>query len=301
MGKLLCVGSVAIDSVETPLGKRAECFGGSASFFSYAASFFAPVKLVACVGEDFPAEYRKILEKHNIDLSHLHVLKGKTFRWSGKYEGAMNEAKTLSVALNVFEEFDPVLDVDRDVDFIFLANIDPVLQTKVVERAVHQHVKLVAADTMNHWITEKRGELVKTLKGVNLLVLNDAEARQLTGEHNLMRAARKIEEFGPRYVVIKKGEHGSILLHDKDFFVLPAYPLEKVVDPTGAGDSFAGGMMGYLASTGKLDLATMKRAVAYGTVVASFTVEDFSLDRLRSITLKDINERFEKFKKILSL
>lgn len=296
---LMVVGTVAIDSVETPFGKQVEVFGGSASYFSYAASFFTPVELVAVVGEDFPADYRKILSERPIGLGHLVTVKGgKTFRWKGKYGSDLNVAHTLETHLNVLLEFEPKLKQGVYSDYLFLANIDPALQESVIDQAERQRSKLVACDTMNFWIAQKKRELLQVLKRVDLLVVNDAEVRDLTGEHNLIRAARAVQNMGPAAVVIKKGEHGVLLFSENKFFVLPAYPLDDVFDPTGAGDSFAGGMMGYLAEKRQHDFETLKRAVAYGSVVASFTVEQFGLERLRKLSRAAIEDRLRDFEKI---
>ncbi|MDD5218762.1 MAG: PfkB family carbohydrate kinase [Candidatus Omnitrophica bacterium] len=297
---LAVIGTVAIDSVETPLGKRDRVFGGSASYFSYAASFFTPVSLVAVVGKDFPEEYRAILKERPIDLSHLETLEGKTFHWTGKYEFDLNSAKTLDTQLNVLLDFDPKVNFTERPECLFLANIDPVLQARVLDQLEKPRLKFVACDTMNFWITHKHEELLKVLPRIDCLVVNDGEARQLTGETNLVKAARKINGMGPGIVIIKKGEHGVLVFHEDHFFALPAYPLEVVVDPTGAGDSFAGGFMGYLAAAEGINAKTVKRAVAFGTVVASFTVEDFGLESLRRLTREKIQERLELFGRISS-
>ncbi len=297
---LAVIGTVAIDAVETPFGKKDKVFGGSAAYFSYAASFFTPVSLVAVVGSDFPDEYKGVLQEHPIDLSHLEVRAGKTFSWQGSYESDMNSAKTLRTDLNVLLEFNPQLRFAKAPEFLFLANVDPVLQMQVIDQLERPKLKFVACDTMNFWIGSKRPDLLKVLAKIDCLVLNDGEARELTGDFNLIRAARKIQEFGPGTVVIKKGEHGVLLFSGSRFFALPAYPLESVFDPTGAGDTFAGGMVGYLAKTGDLSFENLKRAVSYGTMTASFTVEDFGLEALRRIQLPDIESRLTEFKKICS-
>lgn len=298
---LVVVGTVAIDSLETPFGKRDRVFGGSASYFSYAASFFTPVALVANVGEDFPEEYRKVLGEHDIDLSHLEVTPGKTFFWKGKYGADLNTAITLETQLNVLMQFAPKLRFEKSPDFLFLANIDPELQGKVLDQLHKPKLKFVASDTMNFWIKNKKDELKKLIGRVDCLVLNDGEARELTGESNLIRAAQKVKEMGPQAVVIKKGEHGVLLFYQSHFFALPAFPLEDVFDPTGAGDTFAGGMMGYLASQGEVTFETMKKAVAMGSIIASFTVEDFGLERLRRLKMGEVKERLAIFKKICTL
>lgn len=296
---LMVIGTVAIDSVETPFGAKQEVFGGSASYFSYASSFFIPAELVAVVGSDFPSEYKKILEERKIGLDHLNVLpSGKTFRWKGKYESDLNTAITLDTQLNVLLDFKPQLNQGVEPEFLFLANIDPVLQEEVLNQVKRPKCKLVACDTMNFWITSKKDDLLRVLKRVDLIIVNDGEARQLTGQPSLIKAGRMIQDFGPSIVVIKKGEHGALLFYEGNFFALPAFPLEEVFDPTGAGDTFAGGMVGYLAKQNVLNFETLKRAVAYGSVVASFTVEKFGLERLRLLSLGEIEERYQAFKKI---
>jgi cytidine kinase len=297
---LLVVGSIALDSVETPHGVVDNALGGSATYFSYAASFFTPVRLVGVVGEDFPAEHREMLHSRKIDTSGLVVEKGgKTFRWRGKYEGDMNLAETLEVHLNVLGTFDPNLSPTfAETPFVFLANGSPVMQLKVLRQAKSR--KLVVADTMNFWIETQRDELYALLKEVDGLVLNDGEARLLTDEINLVRAGRKVLELGPTFVIIKKGEHGALFLSAGESFVMPAFPLADVVDPTGAGDSFAGGFMGYIASTGKIDPASLKMAMAYGSVVASFNVEDFSLRRFQRTERAEIDRRLAEYRAMMS-
>ena len=295
---LMVVGTVAIDSVETPFGKRESVFGGSASYFSYAASFFTPVELIAVVGEDFPKEYRKVLEERPIGLDHLVTLQGKTFHWKGKYESDLNTAHTLDTQLNVLLDFKPKLKSGREPEFLFLANIDPKLQMEVLNQVPRPKCRFVACDTMNFWIEGKRSELAQVLKRVDMIIINDGEARLLAKEPNVIKAGRKIQEMGPGTVVIKKGEHGALLFHDSGFFVLPAYPLEEVFDPTGAGDSFAGGVIGYLTKTNDLSFDNMKRALVHGAMIASFTVEDFGLERLRTLRNSDIEERLADFHKL---
>ncbi|MBM4087777.1 MAG: sugar kinase [Planctomycetes bacterium] len=300
MSKLLVVGSVAIDSIETPHGKAPNVQGGSAVYFSYAASFFNPVRLVGVVGQDFPKAFEDVLAARKIDLRGLERADGKTFRWSGRYEGAMNSAETLSVELNVFGNFEPKIpQAFRDSQFVFLANGGPDTQRHVLEQM--RKPRFTLADTMNLWISETRPQLLKLLKLVDGIVLNDGEARMLTGESNLIKAGRAVRQLGPNTVIIKKGEHGSLLVDKDGLFGLPAYPAERVVDPTGAGDSFAGGLMGYLARQGKVTDANLRRAIAYGTVTASFTIEDFSLNRLRQIKLADIQRRFREFRAFVHL
>jgi sugar/nucleoside kinase (ribokinase family) len=297
---LLVVGSIALDSVETPRGVVENALGGSATFFSYAASYFTPVRLVGVVGEDFPQAHREMLETRQIDTSGLVVERGgATFRWRGKYVGDMNMAETLEVHLNVLGTFNPDLSPRfAETPFVFLANGHPATQRKVLRQA-HAR-KLVVADTMNFWIETQRDELYALLTEVDGLVLNDGEARLLTDEINLVRAGRKVLELGPKFVIIKKGEHGALFLSASETHVMPAYPLPEVVDPTGAGDSFAGGFMGYLASHGKPNPTALKRAMAYGTVVASFTCEDFSLYRLQRTERHEIDRRLEVYRAMMA-
>lgn len=296
---LLVVGSVALDSVETPTAKRDDILGGSAVFFSYAASYFTPVKLVSVVGADWPPEHTELLQQRQIDTSGLEVREGaKTFRWRGKYQPNMNDRDTLEVHLNVFGEFDPVLpEAFRRSKFVFLANGSPVVQGKVLDQV--SDAQLTVADTMDLWIREQKDELLDLLKRVDGLVLNDSEAKLLTGEENLVLAGHKVRELGPRFVVVKKGEHGAMFFSKHETYVLPAYPTEDVIDPTGAGDSFAGGMMGFLAEQDNFEPVTLKRAMAYGILVASYNVEDFSLDRMQKIDRDDIERRMEKYQKML--
>lgn len=300
MPPLVVVGTVAVDAIQTPFGRKDKVFGGSASYFSYASSFFTEVALVAVVGKDFPDSYRKILQEKPIDLSHLETLEGKTFSWSGKYEFDMNSAQTLQTDLNVLTSFNPKLRFPETPDYLFLANVDPELQLRVLDQIEKPRLKFVACDTMNFWIQNKKKHVTKLLGRVDCVVLNDGEARQLTGEVNLVRAAQKVKEMGPDYVVIKKGEHGVLAYYQDQFFSLPAFPLETVKDPTGAGDTFAGGFMGYLVSQGDVSLASFKTAIAYGTIMASFTVEDFGLEALRRLAFEDFKQRLEMFRKLSS-
>jgi cytidine kinase len=297
---LLVVGSLAFDTVETPHGTVTDALGGSASFFSYAASFFTPVRLVGVVGEDFPPAHRAMLEGRKIDTSGLIIEKGgKTFRWRGKYTGDMNMAETLEVHLNVLGTFNPELSPQfAETPFVFLANGHPATQRKVLAQAKDR--KLIVADTMNFWIETQRDELLALLREVDGMVLNDGEARMLTEEINLVRAGLDVLDLGPKFVIIKKGEHGALFLSREETFVMPAFPLAEVVDPTGAGDSFAGGFMGYIASTGQTDPATLKRAMAYGTVVASLNVEDFSLRRFQRTERQEIDRRLEAYRTMMS-
>ena len=294
---VLVVGSVAFDSVETPLGRVNEVLGGSASYFSLAARFFTLVQMVAVVGEDFPEENLDMFRKFNINIQGLQRVEGKTFRWQGKYGTALNEAKTLNTELNVFENFRPEIpDSYQNTDFVFLGNIDPLLQKQVV--AQMKSPKLVICDTMNYWIESRLPELREVLKLVDILIINDGEARMLTDEHNLNVAAKKIIEWGPRVLVVKKGEYGVSMYDSKSIFSAPAYPLRAVLDPTGAGDSFAGGFVGFLAKSGEINNQTLRRAVIYGSVLASFNVEEFSLNRLISLKYSEIEERFLQFKQL---
>ncbi|HOE69020.1 MAG TPA: PfkB family carbohydrate kinase [Candidatus Omnitrophota bacterium] len=298
---LVVIGTVAIDELSTPFGARQTVFGGSASFFSYAASFFARVGVVAVVGEDFPEEYRDVLKEREIDLSHLDTLPGKTFHWKGKYESDMNSAITLQTDLNVLLDFKPKIRYEKTPEFVFLANIDPDLQLSVLDQMHGSALKFVACDTMNFWIQSRKDAVLKVLGRVHAVFMNDGEARQLTGEVNLIKAAQQIYNLGPEYVIIKKGEHGALLYSREGVFIYPAYPLETVYDPTGAGDSFAGGVMGYLASARKVNLKIMKTAIAYGTVVASFTVEKFGMSRLREVKREHFDKRLEVLKKICKI
>lgn len=297
---LLVVGSVAFDSVKTPTDSRENVLGGSAVYFSYAASYFTGVNLVGVVGEDWPDEHTKLLQDRKIDTSGLQIIKGgETFRWSGEYEPNMNDRETLEVHLNVFGEFDPKLPEDFcRSKFVFLANGSPTVQMKVLEQITGP--RLVVADTMDLWINIETDELKSLLKKIDGLVLNDSEAILLTGEENLVKAGRAVQKMGPGFVVVKKGEHGAMFFAENETYVLPAFPTEQVVDPTGAGDSFAGGMMGYLAEKDNFDPQTLKESLAYGTVVASFNVEDFSLDRMKKIEREELDERMNEYKRMLS-
>jgi sugar/nucleoside kinase (ribokinase family) len=297
---LVVVGSVALDSVETPTETRENLLGGSAVYFSYAASFFTPVRLVGVVGDDWPAEHTRLLESRHIDTAGLEVRRGaKTFFWRGRYFENMNDRETVDVQLNVMEHFDPVLpEACRRCPFLFLANGSTTIQLKVLDQC--PGATLAVADTMDLWIRTEREELNDLLRRINGLVLNDSEAKLLTGDDNLVRAGRAVLDLGPQFVVIKKGEHGAMFFSKHETYVLPAYPTADLVDPTGAGDSFAGGMMGYLAERGNFDPKTLKEAMAYGTLAASFTVEDFSLDRLQKIDRADIERRMEEYRRMLT-
>jgi sugar/nucleoside kinase (ribokinase family) len=292
---LLVVGSVALDTVATPFGAVREALGGSATFFSYAASFFTGVRLLATVGEDFPREHLDLLRGRGVDIASLQVSKGRTFRWAGEYGYDLNEAKTLDTQLNVFADFKPVLAPElRRIPYLFLANIDPALQLDVLHQ-MDERPRLVALDTMNFWIRGKREALGRVLAEVDVVTINDGEARELAGEPNLVRATRAIAAMGPKTVVVKRGEYGALMFSGGAFFMVPAYPLDSVYDPTGAGDSFAGGFVGYLAATDRVDASTMRRALVYGSVIASFAVEDFSLNRLTRLTREEIDQRYDAF------
>jgi cytidine kinase len=296
---LLVVGSVAFDSIQTPTASREKVIGGSATYFSYAASYFTKVRLVGVVGEDWPAENTQLLQARGIDTTGLTVVKGsKTFYWKGKYLTNMNDRETLEIHLNVFGDFKPQLPEDyRRAKYVFLANGSPVTQMNVLEQCTNP--RLVVADTMDLWIREQHDELMKLLKKIDGLVMNDSEAKLLTGTENLVAAGHAVRKLGPKFVVIKKGEHGAMFFSEHETYVLPAFPTERVVDPTGAGDSFAGGMMGYLAEKDQFDPQTLKEAMAYGILVASYNVEDFSLDRMKQIERADLELRLEKYKQML--
>lgn len=292
---VLITGSIALDSVKTPVEQHDDLLGGSASYASVAASFFTPVNLVGIVGSDFPGRYLDLYRKHRIDLDGLQTVDGKTFRWSGEYEWDMNRRRTLSVCLNVFETFQPKLPENyREAAFVFLANISPQLQLHVLAQA--RKPKFVVADTMDLWIQTAREPLLELLKKIDCLVLNESEAREFTKETSLIKAGRKLLRWGPKYVCIKKGEHGCLLFADDLFFSAPAYPLEDIHDPTGAGDCFAGAFTGYLAKAGTVNHDALRKAVVYGSVIASFCVEAFSLNRLQTLTKADIDERYRLFK-----
>ncbi|MBI5562292.1 MAG: sugar kinase [Deltaproteobacteria bacterium] len=294
---ILVVGSVAFDSVQTPFGRADEALGGSATYFSTSASFFTDVRLVAVVGEDFPDEHIDGLKGRGIDVEGLKKAPGKTFRWKGRYDYDLNQAHTLETHLNVFSSFDPHLpEAYKDTPYVFLANIDPGLQLKVLDQV--KKPKFVACDTMNFWIEGKPDALRKLLKRVDLFVINEGEARQLANEASLVRAARKIQKDGPRILIIKRGEYGSVMFSGGSYFCAPAYPLEEVFDPTGAGDTFAGGVMGYLANTGDAVEANLRKAIIFGSVMASFNVEAFSLERLNALRLEEIRARYSEFKRL---
>jgi sugar/nucleoside kinase (ribokinase family) len=295
---LLVVGSVAFDAVETPFGKCEKMLGGSASHFSISASFFTEVNVVAVVGGDFGSEELQTFSKHGIDTSDLErIPDGKTFRWGGRYEYDLNVAHTLYTDLNVFADFQPKLsEKSRSARLVFLGNIQPDLQRGVREQV--PGAELVALDTMNLWIETARESLLRTIRGVDVLIINDAEARQLTSIPNLIKAARTILTWGPKALIVKRGEYGAALFTPESYFAIPAYPLESVFDPTGAGDTFAGGFMGYLSSQKDLDEAALRRAMIFGSVMASFNVEEFGTARTQRLTQEEINERFCDFKRM---
>jgi sugar/nucleoside kinase (ribokinase family) len=294
---VLIVGSIALDTVKTPVEEHADLLGGSASYAALGASFFSPVKLVGVVGDDFPASEFEFWKARNIDAEGVQRVKGKTFRWSGEYAWDLNTRETKSVELNVFEHFQPTLpDSFRETEFVLLANIAPGLQAHVLDQM--KRPRFVIADTMDLWIETTRPELDALIPRLDLLILNDSEARQMTGETSLIKAGRRIRKSGPRFVAIKKGEHGALLFGEDDFFSCGAYPLEDIHDPTGAGDTFAGGMAGYLAGTvkGEVGFSDLRKAIIYGSVLASFNVEKFSLERLRNLTKDEIADRYQMFK-----
>ena len=293
---VLIVGSIALDTVKTPVEEHTDLLGGSASYAALSASYFSPVKLVGIVGDDFPESEFDFWKSRQIDATGVQRVAGKTFRWSGEYAWDMNTRATRSVALNVFEQFRPDLPENyRETDFVLLANIAPALQSHVLNQM--KRPRFVVADTMDLWIETTRADLDALLPRVDLLILNDSEARELTKETSLIKAGRKIRKSGPQYVAIKKGEHGALLFGEDQFFSCGAYPLEDIHDPTGAGDTFAGGMAGYLASTPAVpDFASLRRAVIYGSVLASFNVEAFSLERLRTLTMEEIKARYDLFR-----
>jgi sugar/nucleoside kinase (ribokinase family) len=298
---VLVVGSIALDDVKTPVAQHRNLLGGSASYAAVAASFYGPVRLVGVVGNDFPPEHRAFFEQREIDLEGLEVVTGNTFRWSGEYEENMNNRRTLSIALNVFEKFQPKLPEKwRQTEYVLLGNIAPSLQLQVLKQL--DHPKFVIADTMDLWINLAKGDLLALLRKVDMIILNDSEARQLTGESNLIRAGKAILNLEPRYVIVKKGEHGALLFGlNGEFFSTGAYPLEDLNDPTGAGDCFAGAFAGALAKSDDLSFEGIKKAVIQGTLVASFNVEEFSLRRLQTLTNEEIQKREAAFFKTISI
>lgn len=290
------MGTVALDTVRTPFGLKKHMLGGSAVHFAMAARLFAKVHLVAIVGKDFPKKHIDFLRQKKIILTSLIQDKGKTFRWEGEYQGDLNTALTLNTELGVLAAFNPfVSEEQKKIKYIFLANVDPDIQRHLLEK-MHSP-SLVGLDSMNYWIKNKRSSLLRLLKSVDIYVANDQEARALSGEHNLIKAAKCLRAYGPRMVLIKKGEHGVLFYSDRFIFSLPAYPTDRVIDPTGAGDTFAGGFMGYLTKVKKIDAANIKKALVYGTIAASFNVEDFGPNRTSGLKLGDLENRLEKFKK----
>jgi sugar/nucleoside kinase (ribokinase family) len=291
---VLVVGTVAFDSIETPFGSAERILGGSAAYFALAASFFTSVRIVGVIGQDFPEEYLELFSRRGVDLEGIKRESGKTFHWRGRYHEDINVRDTLELHLNVLSGFVPRLpDRYRDAEYVFLGNIDPMMQLEVLNQI--RRMKLVACDTMDHWIRESREQLTKVLKRIEILVINDSEARLLSGHNNLVRAARAILKMGPKMVLIKRGEYGVLQFSDSSVFATPAYPLEDVFDPTGAGDSFAGGFLGHLARSGDDSQQGFRRAIVYGSVVASLTVEDFGVQRLTRASLPDIEERYQRF------
>ncbi len=296
---LLVTGSIGIDTVRTPFGYSEDCIGGSVVHFSMAASLFSPVRFVGVVGDDCPFDLADVFKERDVDLAGLEVRKGsRTFRWSGSYEGDMNEANTEGVELNVLAEAPPMVpEAFEDSEFVFLANTAPALQLQLLDQVRGPH--FVAADTMNHWIVTAGDDLKNLLDRIDMLVLNDGEVKLLTGQRNLTTAAHAILDMGPRVVIVKKGEHGSLMCNaDGDCFVLPAFPTAVVIDPTGAGDSFAGAMMGHLARTKRVDVVSLREAIAYGTVAASFSIGDFSIHGIKAIDMNDIENRFDALRKV---
>lgn len=297
MSKLLIVGTVAFDAIETPFGKTDKILGGAATYIGLSASQFnIDSAVVSVVGEDFPQDYLDLLKERNIDISGTEIVKGgKTFFWSGKYHNDLNSRDTLDTQLNVLADFQPVVPEDfRSPDIVMLGNLHPLVQLSVLEQL--ERPKLVVLDTMNFWMDNTWDDLMKVIGKVDALTINDEEARQLTDEYSLVKAARKIAELGPKYVVIKKGEHGALLFHDEQIFFAPALPLEEVFDPTGAGDTFAGGFTGYLAYTGDISFSNMKNAVIYGSNLASFCVEKFGTERMQELTKEEVNQRLQEFR-----
>src|SRR6267143_7294501 len=293
-GSILVVGSVAFDSIKTPFGEMDEILGGSATYFSVASSYFAPVRVVAVVGNDFGEKHMEVFRKHKIDIEGLKRTEGRTFRWKGEYGYDLNEARTLDTQLNVFETFKPVIpEAYRSSKYVFLGNIDPDLQLSVLEQI--KKPRIVACDSMNFWIKGKPEAVKRTIQHVDILVINDAETRMLADEPNLVRAAGKIMDMGPKTLIVKRGEYGVLMFSGKSIFGAPAFPLEEVFDPTGAGDSFAGGFMGALAHSGRINHQTLRRAMVYGSVLGSFAVERFGVERLSLLTRREIHARARRF------
>ncbi len=293
--KLLVVGSLAYDDVETPAGTRTRQLGGSVTYFSVAASYFTDVAIIGIVGEDFAPEHRKLLDHRGIDTSGIQIAEGDTFHWSGSYLKDLNDAETLATDLNVFANFNPqVAEAHRSIPYLFLANCDPATQQSVLDQMTDE-LQFVAGDTMNHWIVEKRTPLDRVMTQLDFSIINEAEARMYTGKTNLVDVAESILDQGPDNVIIKRGEYGAVLYNDNQRFIVPAYPVQNIIDPTGAGDSFAGGFMGYISATEKYDPETFRQAVIAASVIASFAVEGFGLERLAGITTEEIIDRFFEF------
>lgn len=298
MIKLLVAGTIAYDSIETPFGKVKNVLGGSALHFTNSASFFTDVGMVATVGRDFKMDEIGFLKDRSVDMAGIEVDEGKTFRWEGKYGYDLNQAVTLKTELNVIESFKPKVPEEyRDADFVFLANIDPVLQSHVIDQI--KFSKAVALDTMNFWIENRYNELLDVIQRIDILVINEAELREIAKEHSLVKGAKKIMTLGPTCVVVKRGEYGVFMMNREEIFLAPAYPLEDVFDPTGAGDTFAGGFMGYISNVGDMSLTTLKQAIIMGSVMASFNVEDFSINRIKSLDYMEIKERYSAFKRCM--
>ncbi len=295
---VLVVGSIAFDSIKTPFGSRQKVLGGSATYFSLAASFFTNVQVVAVVGKDFSSRYFRLLKTRKIDTSGVERREGKTFQWVGEYGFDMNVAITKETKLNVFEQFQPIIPSHfQKTEHIFLANIDPELQLSVLKQI--KKPKLIVCDTMNFWIEKKPEALRRTISKAHILLLNDGEARQLTGQSNLLKAARMIMSMGPKIIIIKRGEYGAMMFHKRSLFTAPGFPLENLKDPTGAGDSFAGGFVGYLSQVPRLHERNLRQAVIFGSILASFNVQDFSVESFKKLTWQKIKERYRTFKKLM--
>lgn len=298
MGKLLIVGTVAFDEIETPFGKTDKILGGAATFIGLAASQFeVDSAIVSVVGEDLPQEYLDLLKDKNIDISGIEIVKGgKTFYWKGKYHNDLNSRDTLVTELNTLADFDPLVPENfKDADVVMLGNLHPNIQMSVIDQ-MEERPKLIVLDTMNFWMDNTLEELLQVIKKIDVLTINDEEARQLTGEYSLVKAAQEIQKMGPKYVVIKKGEHGALLFHEENVFFAPALPLEEVFDPTGAGDTFAGGFSGYLAATGNIGFENLKKAVIHGSNLASFCVERFGTERMQDLEREEVGKRLHQFK-----
>jgi sugar/nucleoside kinase (ribokinase family) len=300
MSAILVVGSVGYDTITTPKGQRKNILGGSANYFSFAASLYAPVRVVGVVGDDYQKEHREWLESRNVDLKGLQQVKGLTFAWEGRYENDMNNAITVATNLNVFENFHPQIPADyTNSEVVFLANIDPVLQLQVLEQV--KKPRLIAADTMNFWIETRKPDLLKVLQKIDILLINETELRQLTGGWNTIRCAKEVLKMGPKAVVVKRGEYGFALYTEDKFFILPAFPVEEVVDPTGAGDTFAGGFIGHLAGLGrKAERDDLKQACVHGCLLASYTVQDFGVEGIRRVQARDLEERISAYRQVIS-